>query len=408
MAVVHDRPSNFVSFLRNQSYTDMLDPRPDESPDIWHYNIGSDMQHQFSDLAGTAYDAYPPTSHISNTVSNYYTAPDLVVAKSKGIQGMAQRQLPTSSTPSPSISQPFDHPPSILSSASGTSARSTTSSAVGSPYSQSASNVPSQEHWIDSQQGLGIAAGIANTEGYGHDIYPLNHLEHDLVLSSEKFSSRFVGESERFPSSASSFCSFPQSFISSTAVAPLLLDTNVGNQDLTIDTIINEARNRMDTPTSSISPASANRNHGSDFYKGTTPAPSPSQSNGSFKSPTTPASALSPLTPRTTSPSSTSNHRFHRPSLTNGHDPRIPGPARRASATSYRFYPYDRPVSHSKSNLYRDQSQSPFFGQSSGRFIAPLESSCWFSLLVLSPFSLLLFSFESLSTCASLGLLCTC
>lgn len=385
--MVHDRPSDFVLLSRDQSYLDMLDPRPDESFEILHYNMGSDLQHQFPDFASNTYDPFSSSSTFSPNPSNYYNAQDSLLLKPKQISDPGQRQMPKLSTPSPSVSQSFDHPPSTLSSTSGASARSTTSSIVGSPYSHAASNVPGQEQWVDSQQGLGIVAGVVHNENYGHDIYSLNHLEHDIVLSGDKFSNHFVGELERFPSSSVSNSGSISQFSSSPiAVAPLILDTNVVSRDVTIDAILNEANDKMDNPTNSNSSVLTGLNHTSTYYQVPTQAPSPSQSNGSFKSPTTPASAYSPLTPSTTSPSSARRHLLHRHSLVDGYDPRMPGIRRKASATSYRWSPYDQPTASLKSpgHFYRDHAKSPFFGQSSGRFIAPLESSCWFSLIVLS------------------------
>ena len=387
MAVVQDRPGDFVLLSRDQSYLDMLDPRPDENFDILHYNIGSDMQHQFPDLSDNTYEPYPSTSPLSTNTSNCYNAQDSALVKPKDISGLGQRQMPTSTTTSPSVSRSFDHPPSTLSSASGASAQSTTSSAVGSPFSHATSNLPGQEHWVDSQQGLGIAAGIVHNESYGSEIYSLNHLEHDLVLSSDKFSNHFVGESQRFPSpSVSNSGSVWQSSILPSLAAPLTLDTNVVSREYSMDAIKNESTDRIGSPALSNSSAATSLSHISQPCQAGTQAPSPPQSNGSFKSPITPASAYSPRTPSTSSPLSARQHAFHSKSLVGGHDTRTLGIHRRALATSCRWSPYDQAATPSKSpgRSYRDLILSPFFGQSSGRFIAPLESSCWFSLIVFS------------------------
>lgn len=395
--MVHDRPNDFVLLSKDQSYVDMLDPRPDENLDILHYNLGPDFQNQFPDFPTNAYDLCPLGSTFSTHVSNCYNPPDSVLVKPKEIPDPGQRQMPALSTPSPSVSQSLDHPPSTLSSTSGASARSTTSSIDGSPYSHATSNVPVQEHWVDSQQGLGIVAGIVPNENYGNDLYSLNHLEHDLVLSGDKFPNHFVGELERFPSSSvsSNSGSISQFSVPPTPVVSLILDTNVVTRDITIDAVLNEANGKIDKSTYSNSAAPAGLNHASSCYQVASQVPSPSQSNGSFKSPTTPASAYSPLTPSTASPSSARQYRFRKHSLVDGHDPRMPGIHRKALAASHRWSPYDQPGTSLKSpgHFYRDQARSPFFGQSSGRFIAPLESSCWFSLIVLSfPFSLFNFN----------------
>ncbi len=382
MAVVHDGPSDFVFLTRDQSYIDMLDPRPDESYEILHYNLGADGQQPFPELAVTPYDSCPSGSAFPSHLSNGPMAPDTLPFKPKAMRELGQRPLPTASTPSPSVCQSSDHPPSTLSSASGASARSTTSSAVGSPYSHAASNIPGQEHWVNSPQGLGIAAGIVHSDGYGHDIYALTHLEHDLVLSGEKLSDHFVGELKGFPSSVSSSPCLSQTVVNPTAVAPLMLDTNVVTREITIDTIIREAKDGIEYPRCPKSPASGIVKHSLNWSQGITPTTSPSPSNRSFISPTTPASAFSPSTPSTTSPSPLRKHAFYKQSRIGGYEARTQGIPRRASGTSYRSSPYDQPLPSSKSpsHQYWDQGQASFFGQSSGRYIAPLECSCWFSL----------------------------
>lgn len=388
MAVVQDRSGAFVLLSRDQSYLEMLDPRPDESFDILHYGIGSDVQHQFPGLVSANFDLYPSNPTFSANTPNCYDAQDAVLVKPKEILGPGRKQMPPSSTTSPSVSRSFDHPPSTLSSASGASAQSATSSAVGSPFSHTTSNLPGQEHWVDSQQGLGIAAGLIANESYGHEVYSLNHLEHDLNISGDKFSN-FVGELEKFPSSSlSNSGPVLQSFVLPSAATPLVLNTNMVSREVAMDTMMNE----INTPVCSISSAGTSVNHTPTSFRANTPAPSPTQSNGIFKSPTTPASAYSPLTPSATSPIGTRRHAFLRHPLLGGHDLRTPGIHRRAPATSTRWSPYDKPMASFKSpgRFSHDHSQSPFFGQSSGRFIAPLESSCRFSLTTSLSLSFLL------------------
>ena len=386
--MVHDRPSDFVLLAKDQSFVDMLDPRPDETFDLLPYSLGSDLQNPFPDFPSNAYDLYPSSSTFSTHTPNCYNPADSVLVKPKEISNPGHRQMAALSTPSPSVTQSLDHPPSTISSTSGASARSTTSSIDGSPYSHATSNIPAQEHWVDSHQGLGIVAGIVHNESYGNDIYSLNHLEHELVLSGDKLSNHFVGELERFPSSSvSNSGSVSQFSLPPTTMVPLVLDTNVGSRDITLDGILNEANEKIDNFTHSYSSARASLSDDSSCHQLAAQVPSPSQSNGSFKSPMTPASAYSPLPPSsTTSPSSARQYRLRKHSFVDGHDSRMPGVHRKALANSHRWSPYDQPATSLKSpgHLYRDPVKSPFFGQSSGRFIAPLESSCWFSLIVLS------------------------
>lgn len=317
-----------------------------------------------------------------------------------------QRQFTPSGSPSPSISQSFDHPPSILSSTSGASAQSTASSAAGSPYSHDTNHVPSQENWTESHRGLGIVPGIAPNEGFGSDLYPLTSMDNELVFSEDKFPNNFVGESRKIfsssiPTSSTassvpvsvSSCASSQSFVSAFCYSPLALDTSVTTGDVTIDTILKEVNSRIDTPTTALtSPTSASSIETSPRYFRSTPlAPQSSpRVRGSFKSPTTPASAMSPLASRSTPPPSVRLHGSRR----NSTAPCSDSKAQQSTTTSsHRVHPFGRPTPppSSQAQFHIHQSQSPFFGQSSGRFIAPLESSCWFSLIARSLFFYFLF-----------------
>lgn len=401
--MVHDCHSDFVLFPRDQTYLDMLDSRQDETfENIVHYTTASDMHH-FSDLASTTYETYPPTSAFSTEASTYYSgsggALNFVVDVPKDGERMNRRQFTPSGSRSPSISQSLDHPPSTLSSTSGASAQSTASSAAGSPYSHDTNHIPSQEHWTDSHQGLGIAPGIAHNEGFGSDLYPLTNIDNDLIFSEEKFPNNFVGESRKIslssistssiaspvPASVSSYVR-SQSFVTAFHSSPLALDTPVTTRDVTIDTILKEVNSRIHTPTTALtSPTSTSsiettpRDFGS---TGLAPQSSP-RTRSSFKSPTTPASAMSPLTSHSTPPSSVHPRELRRNSLAPCSDSK----GQQSPTTScYRLHRYGWPTPppSSQSHSHTHQSQSPFFGQSSGRFIAPLESSCWFSLIARS------------------------
>lgn len=384
MALVHDSTGDFLLFPRDQSYMDMLDLRLDDGFDGLHYGSASDGQHQRLDLAGTTYGSYQPSSGFSTSTSNFYSPPNFVFDEPKESEKVG-RYTP-SGTPSPSVSQSFDHPPSILSSASGTS------SAVGSPYSHATSNIPGQEHWAETQRGLGIDPGIVRTEGFGHDIYPLHPVENDLDFNNDKFPNSFVGESTKVLSSSASASSISssvssssasQNFIPALSALPLVLDTSMVTRNVTIDTILNEVKSKIDTPTHLISPASARGMKISPASPhGGYSLHSPLQMNGSFKSPKTPASAMSPFTPRATPPTGAWQHDFRRHPMTACGDSKTP---QSPSPSLDRFHPYGRrtPPSYSQAQFHKLQPQSPFFSQSSGRFIAPLESSCWFSLTVI-------------------------
>lgn len=400
MALVHDSIGDFVLFPKDQSYIDMLDSKPDDSLDGLHYNAISSMQHQFSDLPSAAYDTYPSASAFSTSASSFYDAPNFIFDAPKESERSARRYTP-SGPPSPSISHSFDHPPSVISSASGASVQSTASSVVGSPYSHATSNIPGQEQWTDSHQGLGIAPGIVHNEGYGHEIYPINPIENEIAFESNKFPSSFVGESKNLSSSMSTSCSISplaSSCLASQRPTPscsspsLVLDTSVAIQNVTIDTILNEVNSKIVTPSQTMSPAAEDPSKASpNSLKSMCVAHSPQQTKSSFRSPTTPASAKSPFTPRTKSPSILWRYDSHRDSFVCG-DPTIPNSP---LMSSNRYHPYGRPTppSNSQAHCHRHESQSPFFSQSSGRFIPPLELSCWFSLKTLC---VLFFFFSSL------------
>ena len=375
MALVHDSISDFVLFPRDQSYMDMLDSRADDNFENLHFNAVSNMPHQFSDLPHATYDSYSSTSTFSTSNSSFYDTPNFLFEIPKESERLDQRYTP-SGTPSPSASHTLDHPPSVLSSASGASAQSTASSAAGSPYSHATSNIPGQEHWTESHQGLGIVPGIVHNEGYGHEIFPITRIESDPGFDSDKFPNGFVGESKILSSSASmdrsissllSSRSAPQNFSPTFSSPPLVLDTSIVGQNVTIDTILSEVNCKIGTPSQMMSPGSGDSFQASpDSLKSIRVAHSPQHTKGFFKSPVTPASAKSPFTPRTHSPFSSRHHDSRRDST---------------SPSPNRFHPYGRPAPtpNSQAQFHRHESQSPFFSQSSGRFIPPLESSCRFS-----------------------------
>ena len=417
MAKVHNGVNDFVLFPRDQPYLDTFDLGLGESFNSLQYirETASNMhQHgHFSDQASTSYDSYPPVSTYSSTSSIYYGAPSVTFDAPKGGIGQSLQRHTPSGPPSPSVSQAFDHPPSTLSSASGASAQSTASSADGSPYASATHHLPYQDKWPEPLHGLGIGPEIVNSEGYGHDTYPMTSLDNDLMLGDSKFAN-YVGEygknfSPLFPMShkiASSISSgsASQTFLQAFSSPPMALDTTASTRDATIDSILEEANTRIQRPSHLISPLSATSSAGS-FTNLTSKHKNknePTERYRSFKSPITPASAVPFFPPRTASPVSSEGASCTHP-VAASEDIR---PQIGSQHSSSRFHPSSRttppPSSHGQ-DLY-DRSLNPFFSQSSGRFVAPLESSCWFSLL--SPFEknkddlclLYFFSFSTIET----------
>ena len=387
MAVVHDSISDFVLFPRDQSCQEMVDTNFEHSFTSFHYNMGSGYQH-FSELTNSTYDSYEPVSAYSSAHTSYLGTPHLVVDAPKDSAGQLNPKYTPSASPSTSVSHSLEHPPSTLSSASGASVQSTASSTMGSPYSHATHSLPSQDRWNDAHHGLAIASGIAQPDPFGHDTFPLSGMDNEGAFDDSKYSDSFVGESHKVSSFSShtcraissppmSSCTASQSFLPASAAPPLVLDTSVGARMVTIDSILEEVNSGIDSPAHLISPASVASGCASPRVTVHRQSMrSPEQNSGAFKSPSTPASAMSPLAPYAVSPSiaRTVEPRQH---LLVGLDPTsIHGGAQSAPI---RPPSTDSPVSPIQS--HRSQFQAPFFNQSSGRFVAPLQSSCWFSFV---------------------------
>lgn len=397
MAKVYSSVNDFVLFPRDQPYMATLDPRLDNFNNM-HYqpNSVSNMHRHgdFSGEASTSYESYPPVSAYSSAPSAYFEAPNMPYESQKGNMGRPLRRQTPSGSPSPSISQAFDHPPSTLSSASGASAQSTASSADGSPYASAAHILPYEDKWPGPLHGLGIAPGIVSSESFSQDSFPPANFENDLMLENSKFP-HYVGEcGENFPlsSALSQSCASlvssglaSQSFVPAFPSWPLALDTTTGTRDATIDSILQEANSKMQKPVQLISPVSAASAAASPAsFTSKHQTTSSTQRKSSFRSPLTPASAASRFPSRATSPLGSGDHVF----LGHPVNPLDDGKESRSPQQSpERCHSYNRSITPppiSQHQFRYDQSQSPFFGQSSGRFVAPLESSCRFSLL--SPF----------------------
>ena len=374
----------------------MLESKQDDSFDSLAYST-IEMHHRLSDLTGT-YDSYPSTTAFSNSSLNYYEggALNYAVGISKENDRLNQQRFTPGGSPSPSISQSFDQPPSILSSTSGASAQSTASSAVGSPYPHDTSQVSGHDNWSESHQGLGIAPGISQHEGFCADLFPLADLSSEVVFDENKYpSNSFVGESSKiFSSSVSSHmtlvptsissCSFPQSLGPTLCASPLALDTSEVSRIVAVDTISEEHSGRSRTPITGLtSPESANSINSSPISFGSNgrlhrPILSPLV-QGVFKSPTTPASAMSPFNSRFTSPPTSRRQERAGNNVVSSIDLITQQPSSPCSHFAHSHARLNESPSR-EGHSHFNQSHSPFFSQSSGRFIAPLDSSCWFSL----------------------------
>ena len=394
MAKVYSSVNDFVLFPRDQPYMGTLDPRLDNFNNM-HYqpNSISNMHRHggFSGEASTSYESYPPVSAYSSAPSAFFGAPNVPYESQKGNMGRPLRRQTPPGSPSPSISQAFDHPPSTLSSASGASAQSTASSADGSPYASATHILPYEDKWSGPLQGLGIAPGIVSSESFSQDSFPSANFEHDLMLENNKFPN-YVGEcGENFPLSSSlsqSCASLVSSGLASQISVPafpswrLALDMTTGTKDATIDSILQEANSKIQKPVQLISPVSAAASPASFTSKHQTT--SSTQRKTSYRSPLTPASAASRFPSCVTSPLGSGAHLFLGHPIIPLDDVKEPGSPQQSPERRHSYNRSTTPPPISQHQFCYDQSQSPFFGQSSGRFVAPLESSCRFSLL--SPF----------------------
>ena len=398
MAKVYSTINDFVLFPRDQPFMGPLDPRLGENFDSMHYQpnaLGNMHPHgDFSGQASTSYEPYTPVSAYSFAPSAYFGAQNVLYETQKGNPGRSMLRQTSSGSPSPSNSQAFDHPPSTLSSASGPSAQSTASSNNGSPYASATHALPNEDKWPGPLHGLGIAPGIVSSEGFSQESFPPANFETELTLEDSKFAS-FVGEcgrgfSSSFPlSQSSTLSSFPgsasQNFAPASSSRRLVLDTATVAKDITIDSILEEANSKIQMPQRSLSPVSAasaavsptslNNRH---------QTASPNEEKSSFKSPLTPVSAASRYSSRATSPHGSGDRDIPG-------SPVIPLDTARASRSQQQSSGHFNPCYQSTSPLlsphqalYR-RFQSPLYGQSSGRFVVPLELSCRFSLLCPSP-----------------------
>lgn len=362
MALVDD----FVLFPRDQPYHNMMHSRPEES--------FTTMQQSFSGPELTPFDAYHHIPTFGTNTADFYPGTQSIVDVPKEHHRSAHQQRNTpSGSASPSIPHSFDHPPSVVSSMSGASGHSTASSAVGSPYSLAAQALPGQESWPETNQGLGLAPDIVHNDGLSHDFFSRHPLENEYSFNNSKLHNSFVGEFRDFQSSLlSNRCSVPVTPISfaptsrscfTALPSSLALDTSFAKSDITIDSVLDEADTNGSASTHLISPVSARPISSSSNV--IQPNFARQSTQGSFKSPTTPASAICrPV--RTVSTSDMSG----KCNLTGIPQPKENLKQSLSSSTSC-------------SHISQSQFQSPFFEQSSGRLIAPLASTCRFPLLCL-------------------------
>ena len=394
MALVHNCLSDTILFPRESSYFEMSDSRQMGGFDGYEYDMNTAMPHDFPDLIHSTYDSYTAHPGYGSIEQNYYNlTPQFVVNGPKDNTIQSSHRFEHSESPSTSMSQALDHVPSNLSHTSGASGQSSASSVVGSPYSQATHSLSGQEFWVH-HSGLGIGPSIVNEPSI--DPFSLSGAESEpLLFASDKFSGNFVGESRKLSSSfisGSPVLASPISYSSHTSGSlascfsspALALDTSLASRQMTIDTILEEV-NAMGiamhavSPISTKSPSTASP---TTIHQAHVQKP-PQPKNTTFKSPTTPASATASFA---SSLSRKSGSRKRSLPISNPRDACTDQtPPKRAT-----------PPPASPSHIYGNPFQTPFFGQSSGRFVAPLQSTCWFSLrYILLSFRVIQFGYFS-------------
>ena len=389
MAEVCNGATDFVLFPPDQLYLESFDSQSGDEFNnlLLHHSRGmANAMHRhrdFSGHVGTSYEAYPPVSAYSPSL---FEGPNPLLDASKTVTGQPVQRHMSSGSLSPLTSQSFDHRSSTLSSASGASAHSTASSTDGSPYTNATHGLPYPEKWSEPLHGLGIGPEIVNSEAFNHDQFPSSNIENDFMLEGNKFPS-YVGEYPNIfsPSSSQSLPVIP--FVSSTSSSSnvvsalfsprLSLDVMTSTRNNTIDSILEEANSIVRNPSHLISPVSAVSSSASPTsHMGKCKNVVPSEGRSSFKSPRTPASAASHFPSPLGSPLGLGGSPRQKTTKSDS------AKAESSPQHSHRFHPYSRqtqvPPSHGHSLF--EKTPDPFFGQCSGRFIAPLESSCWFSL----------------------------
>ena len=356
MATLHQSSRDCVLFPRDQIFTD--------------HETYQHINQSFGGLDRLSIDMDPPPPHFAlpdrttydSYTTTYFEAPNPPFHPSvKGTETLHPSRPTPSASPS-SMSQTYDQPSSILSSRSGASGQSTSSSVEGSPYIHGNQQAQFQDKWTDSY-GLGINPPGANNDLFSSDAARALQGHSDISLDASRFPdyvgeyreniSTFVPVNEAF-SSSNIFTSTPQEFpmLSSSPIEPP--PRGVKKEDVTIDTIIEEFAQRRDRAAASTTTVSAPRAVGS---AASSPRRAPTMSPleaAPFRSPSAPAPATFPAR----RPSPFGHGAVHaRPDAI---DRVLRSPS--ASPT----------VSHHRQNL--------FFTQSSGRFVAPLQSSCRFPL----------------------------
>ncbi|PGG99442.1 hypothetical protein AJ79_08516 [Helicocarpus griseus UAMH5409] len=274
-----------------------------------------------------------------------------------------------SASPSIATAQSFDLSASTASSsASGPSLPSTSSSTIGSPY---------QDSWIDMNSASGLGPATVGSDGYPQE-YVSAGMDADMMFAHEKLPDSFVGESQNnfssvqsraAKSSALNYQPVNNSSVSASSPTGEHHDANSSSLQWQHTNVASAANKNQQmqfmSPPSSTSPLAGGRPR---MYSGSRTSRRES-TLGSPKAPSLHGNASARYSPEIPS---------RKRSLTQDSDMTALR-ARKMSATESKLkkrhsLPYSG-SNHSPASKHKERFESPFFKQSSGNFVPPLESS---------------------------------
>ncbi|KAI9771880.1 MAG: hypothetical protein M1840_001650 [Geoglossum simile] len=316
-------------------YTDMLAARQDNIynvPFTHAFDQGS-LEESYTQNGMSTYDSYPPVP----AYRTYYDSPNLIVSAPQDAHKHNYLMPTPEGSPAHSSLHSFDPPPSVFSS-SGASIPSAASSTMGSPYSNGGHIVHGVDPWSDmATQGLGIGPSIVQQDSFGNESFALQ--DAPLFDPSDKTLSAFVGECSQISSSPRAVTPVP---LSSSTRQLSSLNVSFGLNVKTEDTDPTPTEGQQRTPT---------------------------RDDRTFKSPRTLASARSSISFASRSPSGTPTPAARGPPGATPPKPKAPKSPDTLASSRTRHHRLPEP------NIYAGFHPSPFFSQSSGNFIAPLQAS---------------------------------
>ena len=386
--LVHSSLVDFPLFDDEQSFFSMSSDRQDGAYNHFIPTNEPNFSQSFINL-NTMYQQQVPVTSYSDAPAQYYQAPHLIVNGPGSTVRHSAPQYTPSASPSTSLSHSADQPSSIISSTSNASIPSNTSSAVGSPYIQSAPTLIGQEQWTKPTSGLGLEHEFV--PGYSPELFPYapSTESESSLYSTDRTFGTCVGESQQVSSSLSSSsvpvlspslsASTGYSSVYTASPSPsLAFENSMNPQNSAVRTVPEEYVERTSQPFYAQPPTL--ESHPIELFQSLQQDYSSEKNlevtDRSFRQPSTPASATSPTERRQASPSGMRKATARGPSR--------PGPDRsNVKKTISIHHPYERRAAPTiaEGPVQKTFYQAPFFNQSSGRFVAPLESSCWFSLI---------------------------